>query len=425
MIQDKKRSDSPSIKAWRRLKKNKSAMIGLSFILLNILIAIFAYFITPDCSTNADEQILQLETHPPGFSISLLQVRRDKDIKRYGTIHNLWNRMIEGEESAYESIPVLSYKFDDTSIIYQEYKGINFPAEEHRMPMIDVLFAKSLKRQNVTYANGKANYFDIHDQAQSIALSGLSEQITASHLIKKTYWLGTDKFGRDILSRMILGTRVSLSVGLVSVLISFLIGVLLGSLAGYFGGWIDSVVMWFITVFWSIPTFLLALGLSLSLSPEFIKSTFGIDTGDSFKYILIFIAVGLTMWVDMARMVRSQFMSVREKEFVEAAKSLGFSDYRTIVRHIMPNILGPVIVVLAADFAAAILTESALSYLGLGVQPPKASWGQMLNEYKDFLNTNKAYLTIIPGLAIMLLVLAFNLIGNGLRDALDVKANTH
>jgi peptide/nickel transport system permease protein len=131
------------------------------------------------------------------------------------------------------------------------------------------------------------------------------------------------------------------------------------------------------------------------------------------------------MWVDMARMVRSQFMSVREKEYVEAARSLGFSNYRTIVKHILPNILGPVIVVLAADFAAAILTESALSYLGLGVQPPKASWGQMLNEYKDFLNTNKAYLTIIPGIAIMLLVLAFNLIGNGLRDALDVRASVN
>ena len=418
-------NDSPSAKAWQRLKKNKSAMIGLGFILLNVFIALFAYFITPDTTTNADEQILQLETHPPGFSISILQIRRDKKIEQKNVLFHLWDKLIDGEVSMYESVPILNYRFEGNYIIVQEYKGKNFPAAERKIELVDVLYAKSLTNAKVVYNAGQVSFLDIDNKAQTAPLESIIAKIKSSNIVYKTYWLGTDKFGRDILSRMILGTRVSLSVGLVSVIISFIIGVLLGSLAGYYGGWIDSVVMWFITVFWSIPTFLLALGLSLSLSPEFIKSTFGYDTGDSFKYILIFIAVGLTMWVDMARMVRSQFMSVREKEYVEAARSLGFSNYRTIVKHILPNILGPVIVVLAADFAAAILTESALSYLGLGVQPPKASWGQMLNEYKDFLNTNKAYLTIIPGIAIMLLVLAFNLIGNGLRDALDVRASVN
>ncbi len=418
-------NDSPSAKAWKRLKKNKSAMIGLSFIVLNILVAMFAYFITPDRTTNADEQILQLETHPPGFSIDLLEIRRDKKIEQKNLISHYWDKLIDGEVSMYESVPMLSYRFDDNFMVIQEYKGKNFPATERKVAMVDVLFAKSLTNDTILYSNGLATFKNIDEVVEEVPVSSMVSLIEKSNVVHKSYWLGTDKFGRDILSRMILGTRVSLSVGLVSVIISFIIGVLLGSLAGFFGGWIDSVVMWFITVFWSIPTFLLALGLSLSLSPEFIKATFHYDTGDSFKYILIFIAVGLTMWVDMARMVRSQFMSVREKEYVEAAKSLGFSNYRTIVKHILPNILGPVIVVLAADFAAAILTESALSYLGLGVQPPKASWGQMLNEYKDFLNTNKAYLTVIPGIAIMLLVLAFNLIGNGLRDALDVRAGAN
>jgi peptide/nickel transport system permease protein len=197
----------------------------------------------------------------------------------------------------------------------------------------------------------------------------------------------------------------------------------LGACAGYFGGWVDSLIMWFITVFWSIPTFLLAMGLSLSLTSEFVTKLTGIDFGDSFKFILIFIAVGLTMWVDMARMVRGQFISIKEKEYVEAAQSLGYSSFRTMLKHILPNIMGPVIVILAADFASAILIESALSYLGLGIQAPKPSWGQMLSEYRDFLNTNKAYLTLIPGFAIMCMVLAFNLIGNGLRDALDVRDN--
>jgi peptide/nickel transport system permease protein len=222
---------------------------------------------------------------------------------------------------------------------------------------------------------------------------------------------------------MILGVRVSLSVGIVSVFISLIIGLFLGACAGYFGGWVDSLIMWFITVFWSIPTFLLAMGLSLSLTSEFVTKLTGIDFGDSFKFILIFIAVGLTMWVDMARMVRGQFISIKEKEYVEAAQSLGYSSFRTMLKHILPNIMGPVIVILAADFASAILIESALSYLGLGIQAPKPSWGQMLSEYRDFLNTNKAYLTLIPGFAIMCMVLAFNLIGNGLRDALDVRDN--
>jgi peptide/nickel transport system permease protein len=136
---------------------------------------------------------------------------------------------------------------------------------------------------------------------------------------------------------------------------------------------------------------------------------------------MIFIAVGLTMWVDTARIVRGQFIAIRDLEFVTAAKSLGFDDARIIFRHILPNILGPVIVVACANFANAILVESGLSYIGLGIQPPAPSWGSMLNEYKDFINTNKAYLALFPGVAIMLLVLAFNLLGNGLRDALDVK----
>ncbi len=136
---------------------------------------------------------------------------------------------------------------------------------------------------------------------------------------------------------------------------------------------------------------------------------------------MIFIAVGLTMWVDTARIVRGQFIALRELEFVSAARSLGFSDARIIFKHILPNILGPIIVVACANFANAILVESGLSYIGLGIQPPAPSWGSMLNEYKDFIDTNKAYLALFPGLAIMMLVLAFNLLGNGLRDALDVK----
>ena len=227
---------------------------------------------------------------------------------------------------------------------------------------------------------------------------------------KRKFWLGTDKFGRDILSRLLIGVRVSLSVGLISVFISLIIGIFLGALAGYFRGWIDEAIMWVINVFWSIPTLLLAMGLYISAG-SLIEN----------KLVMIFIAVGLTMWVETARIVRGQFLSLREMEFVSAAKSLGYSNARIIFKHILPNILGPIIVVACSNFASAILVESGLSYIGLGIQPPAPSWGSMLNEYKDFIDTNKAYLALFPGLAIMLLVLAFNLVGNGLRDALDVK----
>jgi peptide/nickel transport system permease protein len=139
------------------------------------------------------------------------------------------------------------------------------------------------------------------------------------------------------------------------------------------------------------------------------------------KLLLIFVAVGLTMWVEVARIVRGQFMGIRELEYVTAAQSLGFSNMRTIFRHILPNLLGPIIVVACANFANAILVESGLSYIGLGIQPPAPSWGGMLSEYRDFIDSNKAFLALAPGIAIMILVLAFNLVGNGLRDALDVK----
>jgi peptide/nickel transport system permease protein len=223
---------------------------------------------------------------------------------------------------------------------------------------------------------------------------------------KKTFWLGTDRYGRDILSRLIIGVRVSLAVGLITVLLSLSIGILLGALAGYFGGRTDHILMWFLNVIWSIPTLLLVFALTLLLGKGFWQ---------------VFIAIGLTMWVSVARIVRGQVLAVKQLEYVEAARAMGYSTFRIIGKHILPNIMGPVLVIAASNFASAIVIEAGLSFLGIGVQPPQPSWGLMIKENYNFIITHNPMLALVPGFAIMLLVLAFNLLGNGLRDALNVK----
>jgi len=226
------------------------------------------------------------------------------------------------------------------------------------------------------------------------------------HLNNQRFLLGTDRYGRDYLSQLIIGARVSLSVGFIAVIISLVIGILLGSLAGFFRGWVDQFIIWFINVVWSIPTLLLVIAITFALGKGFWQ---------------VFIAVGISMWVEVARIVRGQIFSIREKEFVEAGKALGFSNFRVIFHHILPNIMGPVIVISAANFASAILIEAGLSFLGIGVQPPMPSWGGMIKENYAYIILDSAYLAILPGIAIMLMVLSFMIIGNGLREALDVK----
>lgn len=210
-----------------------------------------------------------------------------------------------------------------------------------------------------------------------------------------------------MLSRLIIGTRISLLVGGIAMVLSLTIGLLLGSIAGYYGGKSDQVIMWLINVIWSIPTLLLVFAITLLLGKGFWQ---------------VFIAVGLTMWVNVARLVRGQLIAARNLEYVEAARALGYRDFRILVKHILPNIMGPVLVVAAANFASAIVVEAGLSFLGVGVQPPQPSWGAMIKENYNFIITNNPMLALAPGFAIMLLVLAFNLIGNGIRDALDVRS---
>jgi peptide/nickel transport system permease protein len=222
----------------------------------------------------------------------------------------------------------------------------------------------------------------------------------------QTFYFGTDIYGRDLLSRILNGIRISLSVGFIAVFLSLFIGITLGLIAGYFRGKTDDIIMWFVNVVWSIPTLLMVIAITLALGKGFWQ---------------VFVAVGLTMWVEVARIVRGQVLSIRELEYVEAGKALAYKPFRIIFKHILPNVIGPVIVISAANFAAAILIEAGLSFLGIGAQPPIPSWGGMIKDHYSYIIMDKAYLAIIPGMAIMSLVLAFMLLGNGLRDAFDVK----
>jgi peptide/nickel transport system permease protein len=221
-----------------------------------------------------------------------------------------------------------------------------------------------------------------------------------------TYYLGSDRYGRDFLSRVMAGSAISLSVAGIAVLISLIIGLLLGALAGYKGGRVDAVISWVLQVVWTIPTLLMVLAITLAFGKGFWQ---------------VFLAIGLTMWVEVARIVRGQFISIRELEYVQAAKALGLSDMRIMFRHMLPNAIGPIIVVAAANFAAAILIESGLSFLGVGARIPVPSWGNIIKEHYHLLTTDLAWLAIIPGALIASLVLAFTWLGDGLRKAFDVN----
>ncbi len=217
--------------------------------------------------------------------------------------------------------------------------------------------------------------------------------------------LGTDDLGRDVLSRMIWGGRVSLKVGFVAVGIATLIGVILGSIAGYYGGAVDSLIMRAVDIMLSIPTIFLVLAVIAILEPSIVN---------------IMIVIGLTSWMEPARLIRAEFMSIKEREFVIAARALGANDFRIMLKHVLPNGLSPILVSATMGVGGAILIESGLSFLGLGVQPPTPSWGSLLASGKD--NIEIAWwLSAFPGLAILITVLGYNLLGEGIRDALDPR----
>ncbi len=336
--------------AFHRFRKNKLAMAGLCFIFLMILISLFGSYFRLDRTENANDQKLNLALSKPGFSVDCIALKENPE----------------------DWFPLRKSELNGDSLRVEIYEK-----------------------------NGGG-------EVLSFAVKDLKVDEENQFVFRKKFLLGTDKYGRDVLSRLMAGASVSLLVGSIAVVISLLLGVTLGLWAGYFKGWVDAVISYFIQVVWAIPTLLLVMAICFAFGTGFWK---------------VFVAVGLTMWVEVARITRGQVLGVREKEYIEAAKAIGNSSTRIIFKHVLPNVMSPIIVMSAANFASAILMEAGLSFLGLGAQIPTPSWGNMIRESYSYLTTDMAYLAFLPGICIMLLVLSFMMVGNGLRDALDVREN--
>lgn len=360
------KSNSLKQLALQKFKKDFWGVFSFYFIVFVGLVSVFAYVFAPDDSQYANQMHLAIHSKRPGFKVTMLTIPSKIKVNQSG-----FDRLFFGKKNTDTEIPISAFEIKDTALIYKEYASDGLEGAE-----------KKIKRS--AFPNNSPKDF----------------------IQEKSFLFGTDKYGRDLISRVLVGARISFFIGFVAVLISLLIGIFMGSIAGYFGGKVDAIIMWIINVTWSIPTLLLVIAITLALGKGFWQ---------------VFIAVGLTMWVEVARVVRGQIISAKEMQYVTAARALGFNDFRIITKHILPNILAPVIVISAANFAAAILIESGLSFLGIGAQPPMASWGAMIKDHYNYIILGKPYLAIIPGLCIMSLVMAFMLIGNALRDALDVK----
>lgn len=380
----------------KRISGNKMAVSCSVILMVITFCALMAPFIVMDKSPQTNNQILSIALQSPMFrSKFLLRVKNTPpekseqfDLYRKISFKNL------------EEIPFDQLAMDGNTI------NITYRDQVKRFSMADVIAPIN---ENMVSRDKPDEIFILLNSGDSIYLNRMSviNKINKDHIVSHRYFMGTDKYGRDVLSRIVMGLKISLFIGLLSVIISLFVGITIGSLGGYYGGWVDKLFMLIINTSWSIPTILLAFAIILAFGK-------GIP--------VIILAVGLTMWVDVARLVRGQVIQIKNETYIKSSEIVGFGKPYIIINHILPNAIGPILVIAAANFATAILVEAGLSYLGLGIQPPTPSLGNMLQENYAYATGGFIYLAIFPIIVIMTLVLCFNLLGTSLRDVFDVKS---
>ena len=344
--------------------KKTPLYVSVLIISLFFFISLFCYFIIPDKTINANSINLTIKSQKPGFKKMFFE-----NVSVNYSIKNLFF----GSEKIDESYPLDDYEIINDSII----KIINY--DESKKSILDEKIIIIKKNSNI--------HNNVHEIEKFISA--------------KKFIFGTDIYGRDLFSRIILGTRVSLSIGLMAVFISNFIGIILGLISGYYGGYIDKIIVWIINIFWSIPTLLLVIALSLALGKGFWQ---------------VYISIGLSIWVDVARLVRGKVISEKNKDYIFASKVLGYNDIKILINNILPNIISPILIFSAANFASSILLESGLSFLGIGSQPPTPSWGYMIKENYQYIIFGNSYLIIIPSIFLISMVLSFYYLSNHLAS---------
>lgn len=397
-------SRSPAYYVRKRLMQNKLAVAGLVVIIISAITAMLGYLVMPDQTPDANDGAVQIRKKPPGFEVDFIKIRKNMVVEKHG----LFQKMLYGQESAYILVPVRDFRIEGMRVIANLYPKNNYERAYNLLNVVMPLNIEHTNEINEVPSDGNINYVDVTGTTRQVSYNELMRLFKTHNIERRKYYLGTDRSGRDLLSRLIFGTRISLAIGFIAMLISIFLGMTLGSAAGFFGGRIDAIIVWFMSVVWSIPGIMLVISISMVLQSRGVW--------------VAFVAVGLTMWVEVARVVRGQMLAMKEKLFVEAARAFGFSNFRIVFYHILPNMMGPLIVIATANFASAIILEAGLSFLGLSVQPPTPSWGAMIFEGFQAMGTkNSWHLILFPGLAICIMVFTFNLFGNGLRDANDPK----